>query len=204
MIYHVITPLARYENLNPLVRMLEPHKVSWHVTTDSENLFRIWFPLNWARAYSIDNAKVPPADRCLDSINWLLNHLRLNDDDFYCFLNDDDAYEDGFFEKLSPHQANDVLIVSMKRGDQIPPGTPAHRAHGTNTLVAAPENMRICQVSLEQILIKGRLLKGLRFPVKDCGDGLFIEEVVSKHPVKYVPEANVLFNWFEPGRWNKP
>lgn len=198
--YHVLTPMNRYENLRRLVPHLESQKIIWHVVVDDEVPFHLSFKQPWIYYYRYPNVANEFWARCNSSLNWLLDTLTLPDDDYVCFLNDDDGYEPGFFDKLREHQ-DDVIVTSMKRGNQTPAGVRPERAHGTNTLEAKPENMKVGYVGVEQMFAKAKIMKYVRLPIHIAGDGQMIEYVYTTNPVKFLPEANVLFNYFEPGRW---
>ena len=53
--YHIITPLARYENLNKLITMLEPKNIQWHVITDNDSKFKLQFNRDWIHYYICQN-----------------------------------------------------------------------------------------------------------------------------------------------------
>ncbi len=81
------------------------------------------------------------------------------------------------------------------------------RRHPPDKLVASPDAIKVGGIGLEQILIKGSLLKEkqYRFPLHCWGDGMFIVRVVQENidNTIFCPEINVWFNYFEPGRWDK-
>ena len=210
MKYHVITPLARFENLKPLISMLQPMEIEWHVITDDDNGFSFNFTQNWIHSYVCPNSEKAFWERCNNSINWFLDTQKIEEEDMYCILNDDDGYEPSFFEKLKNIQActhikkdKNVLICSMEREHQIPAGLVWPKDHPATKLWATPSYMRIGWVGIEQIIVKGKIIKNYRLPLEVCGDGYFICKILSKHLPIYVPTANVYFNYFEPGRWNK-
>jgi hypothetical protein len=203
--YHVITPLRRFENLDPLIKMLDPMGILWDVVVDSDLGWFPHFKQSWITTWVCPNEKVEFWNRCNFAINWLLDLNMANPlSECYriCILNDDDAYEPDFFKKVDEHDG-ELIITSMLRGHHIPAGVCPERAHGTNQLVAAPENMHPGQVGVEQAVICGRLLRHARLPYHIMGDGQMIEWLVQNHPATYVPDANVWFNYFEPGRWDK-
>lgn len=200
MKHHVITPLNRFQNYVRLRDMLEPQRVEWHVIVDADQPFRIESGESWIHSYVAENTHQRFFERCNHAINeWLDRHLV--DEDRYAILNDDDAYEPGFFDKVREH-SEDVLIPSMRRGNRTPPGVSPERAHGTNTLVACPENMKVGHIGVEQLIVRGSILKHCRLPLSIAGDGEMICYIAATNPVKYIPDAYVWFNYFEPGRWD--
>ena len=138
-----------------------------------------------------------------------MNHFNGNGqiiaDHRYCILNDDDAYEEGFFEHIDKVQPGWLMVVSMKRGHNIPAGVAAERAHGTDTLEACPANMTVGRVGAEQLISIGEIWQKHQFnPESVSADGERICELLAANPAPmYVPDAFVLFNYLEPGRWNK-
>lgn len=211
--FNVITPLARLENINNLVEMLEKEKIIWHVITDLDLEQQPKFQKEWIRHYICPNIQGTFYEKCNNSINWWIeNHKPLNDE-MYCILNDDDGYQPNFFEKLrnfvkeldSKNMNRDVIMVSMERGHQIPPvhQTGIQRQHPTAKLWAKPENMRPSGVGVEQIILSGKILQKYKIPLEHDGDGKWITAIVRDHSPVYAPHINVWFNYFEPGRWNK-
>jgi hypothetical protein len=122
------------------------------------------------------------------------------DDHRYAILNDDDAYEPGFWDKVRSCK-EEVLIPSMMRGVRTPAGVSPERAHGTNTLVADPANMKVGHIGVEQLIVSGRILKNCRLPLTIAGDGEMICYIAATNPVTYIPDCYVWFNYLEPGRW---
>lgn len=195
----VVTPFARIENKDLLIKVLEG-KCNWIILQASdEPLYN--FP-SWVtvKRYDVTNKN--------NISNRLFNEFiasGLDDDTQYMILNDDDSVEEGFFEKI-PN--DDAVCTSMKRGDIAAP----HMIFGdwpeyyvedcVDILYAKPENMKIGKVGGEQLIIKGKILRNFRYGLNSVGDGEMIMKVVAEHPVTYVPDAYVLFNYFEDGRFS--
>jgi hypothetical protein len=210
--FNVITPFARVENYEKLKDHLRPKNINWHVITDLGHKATdgIGSPEEpWVQHYVCPNNTGPNYwDKCNNSMNWFLNTQKIDDDQWYCFINDDDGYEPNFFDKIATGidkckpNLPEIVIASMKRGDNSPDRPNGHK-HETNTLYARPESMHMGGVGLEQIVVKGRILNlGYRFPLFICGDGMFIMSITHHNPTLYIPDAYVWFNYFEPGRWN--
>lgn len=202
--YNVLTPLYRVENLRKLIPMLEKQDVQWHVIYDQDTPFRIGFDQPWIHSYVCPNNETTFFTRCNYAINWFLNSYPPIEDQRYQILNDDDALEDDFIDKIDLH-AGEVIIPSMERGARTPPGVQPERAHGATKLWAAPENVHIGGVGVEQIIISGRLLNGpppIRLPLHICGDGMMVEWTYKTYGAEFAPECNVLFNFYEKDRWD--
>jgi hypothetical protein len=214
MIYNVITPMNRPENIESMIQMLEPKNIQWHVITDVGSSFKYKFNEEWIHHYECPNfinLDLDHFDRYYNVCNWGLSNITLNPEEMYCFLSDDDAYEPNFFHKIDLSLRNvnwsgiDVIIVSMERGSSIP--WDATTRYPTSKLVAHPDNVVVNNIGGEQFLISGSLLNqnNYRFPLHHQGDGLFIQQIYNENKEKtlFCPEANVWFNYFEPGRWDK-
>jgi hypothetical protein len=203
--YHIVTPFSRPQNFERLREMLRPHSVKWHLLMNDPPGFEVDLSEPWMSANYFQTVK--PAwmmwRKCINRFAEMMDSVPGHpaDDDRYCILADDCAYEPEFFSKIDAIKGP-VVIASLKRGHQIPPGTPPEFSHGTNTLVAAPENMHPFQVSAEQIVLPGRLFRRLNLILHPASDGYMIEAMVHDHGASYAPEAFVWFNYYEPGRWN--
>lgn len=209
--FNVITPLARFENVSPLKEMLENQNVVWHVITDDDAKQTVEFTESWVKHYVCPNKEHVFWERCNNSINWFIETQKINHDEFYCFMNDDDGYNLTFFENLrnyvkdirSKNDFNEVIICSMERGHHIPESAVPPRRHSTEKLFAHPDYMRVGSVGVEQIFLTGRILLENRLPLDVAGDGMMISHIVRKYPTTYCPQLSVLFNYLEPGRWIK-
>lgn len=206
--FNVITPLARFENIEKLINMLENKNVQWHVLIDQgsehPDIVKL-YNKSWIHLYSCPNDGVVFYERCNKSINWFIETQNFNLQEMYCILNDDDGYENDFFSKVQTtieKIKSPVIITSMERGHNIPESAVGCRAHPPTKLWGYPENVRENAIGVEQIVLKGEILKNYRIPLAVSGDGMFIVKVVRDHGAAFCTEANVWFNYFEPGRWN--
>lgn len=220
MIYNVITPLNRVENIEKMISILEPKNVNWHVVTDDtfphNDEFKK-YEKNWIHHYIMKNNKhMYFWERCNAAMNWLLDTMEINNGEMYCFLNDDDAVEPDYFKKITTNLNHikkdkgidfDIIITSMDRGDAIPTDAEAGRRHPPTRLTASVDNLKIGSIGLEQITISGKLLnsKKYKFPLEHAGDGMFILTAIRENTqsVVLMPDVSVWFNYFEPGRWIK-
>jgi hypothetical protein len=207
--FHVITPMARFENIRKLIDNMKHQNIIWHVIIDDDNPKKFEYNEPFIFLHICPNKTVEFWTRCNNSINWFIENYDLKEDDYYGILNDDDAYEETFFDKLrnklenKDENSRDLIIVSMKRGHHIPEGIVACKRHPTNTLLAQPESMFPCRVGVEQFFLKGKYLKKHRLPLTVYGDGELISALAKEYAkqVFYIPDVFVLFNYFEPGRW---
>lgn len=197
----VITPFQRRENIQLLADILKG-KANWIVLVDDESLLNA-FP-EWVTVKKYDK----PRDGICKS-NSLINTFiseGLDKETQYMILCDDDSVEDGFFDKIPDE---DVVCVSMKRGDkevQYVEWIDYEKQQGRwilgiDVLTAAPENMKIGRVGGEQLIIKGKILRDYRYGLSNIGDGQMAARVAEEKKITYMPDAYVLFNYFEDGRY---
>jgi hypothetical protein len=208
--FNVVTSMARFENFDKLKNHLSNFNIQWHIVIDDNLKFDREIDENWISFYSCPNDKGEFYERCHYALNWFVENYAVEDEtNFYCFLNDDDAYEEGFFSKLQEeiqksketNPFSGLAIVSMKRGHNIPMTVEWFRQHQTHTLIANKNNMVEGGVGLEQFIITGKLLKNHRIPLTISGDGSLIVELASKYDPIFIPDLFVLFNYYQPGRW---
>ena len=199
----VLTPFSRLENKDLLIKVLEG-KCNW-IVLQAEGEADYNFP-SWVtvKRYKVEGKGIS---------NQLLNHFfkEAEDETQYVVLCDDDSVEEGFFEKIPDE---DVVCVSMKRNDYVAKHgvvddwatKQGHYEYGMDILYAHPDNMRVARVGGEQLICKGKVLKQFEYSMDDStadipGDFKFIQDVIANYPVTYVPDAYVLFNYFEDGRF---
>lgn len=201
----VVTPFKRKENLPFLIKAFHG-KCHWIVlqATDEEVIdFPDWVDV---RRYDVTNKR--------SISNRLFNEFiahGVEDDTQYILLNDDDSIEEGFFDKIP---SAPVVCVSMKRND-VPnkhivwdnwKSKSCHWEDGIDVLIAHPDNMKVARVGGEQLIVKGYVLRNYRYGIDDSsadmpGDAKFVMNVLEEYEPVYVPDAYVLFNYFEDGRF---
>ncbi len=203
----VITPFSRKENLDLLTKHLEG-KCHWILLKANDE--EIVTPPEWATVYQLKEG----IDRTKGSVsNQLLNSFfnEADDETQYMVLCDDDAVENGFFDKIPDA---DVVCVSMQRNDYPSKhivwddwsSKMGHVEYGVDILYAHPDNMQVARVGGEQLICKGKILKQFKYGMEGSssnlpGDFTFIRDVIQKYTPIYVPDAYVLFNYFEDGRF---
>lgn len=74
----------------------------------------------------------------------------------------------------------------------------------TSTLVACPENVRVCSISTQQSFVKGKIFRGHLFDDEyHYSDGLMaVHHKNDGEQIRYEPDLYALFNYYEPGRWD--
>lgn len=192
----VVTPFQRLENLELLSNVLKD-KCHWILLIDDYETYGKVITNGHFFGQAIYMPK-PPEEVCPS--NWLFNKfidMGLEDETQYVILCDDDSVEEGFFDKIPDE---DVVICSMKRGQRVPANGVGY---GYGDLIASPDNIGIGKVAGEQMILKGKVLSKYRYGLTGIGDGEMVMEVVNNEPlVVFVPDAHVLFNYFEDGRYD--
>jgi hypothetical protein len=136
--------------------------------------------------------------------NYFIKNAEIVDDDYYVTVDDDDMYDAGVFDKIKSMD-DDIVVISMKRGDFIPMGVSEIRKYPTTTLYAHPDNVQTGSISAQQSFIKGKIFKTHLFNEENhCWDGeMAMHHKESGEQIKYEPELYALFNYYEPGRWDR-
>jgi hypothetical protein len=211
---NVITPFSRYHLLPELIPMFEKQNIQWHIICDElkkDELSKILcvdmqcIP-HWLNIYPIDETKLPKQFKWSTKTIEFMKTFRqtIVDDDYYTFFNDDDYYPQGFFDAIRKLD-DDVIMVTLKRGQHIPPDSRV--PHAITDLVAAPGNMKYGFCGPDSYIIKGKVLKQLEIPCTYSWDGVMAESIMKMVEsqglkISYHPELYVKFNYFEKGRWD--
>ena len=197
MNYHVMTPLSRKANLPRLSKMFDgfDQAVAWTLICEDKDTPEV----EPERAEVMLCPAMPEGYGFIGSwkSNYFLDHTTFEPETRYCLLNDDDLYPSDFFDLLDDHH-EDFIIVSMQRGDHQPPGSP----HPGGVLIACPENLRPGYIGGEQIILAGALQKDYRLGHSYEGDWYMLADILAHHKPRYAPEAHVMFNALEEGRWD--
>lgn len=201
---HVCTPISRMQHLRKLAHVLKSQgAASWILLIDQNQSDRIDNFGGWAtiQRYASE-AKTEPG--CVLT-NRYLSAWPFVDDDWYTMICDDDWIPEGFLTRLmsSASPETDLIICSMKRGQN----TPKPGGHPTWDLVASPNSLNYGYIGFEQGTIRGRAIKDYRsknqIGVVEPNEKVLIS-MAKQYNTVYVPDAFVLFNYLEPGRWQEP
>ena len=135
--------------------------------------------------------------------NWWIKNNDIIDEDYYVTVDDDDMYEPDVFDAIK-QMDDDIVIISMKRGKNIPQDVTKIRSYPTSTLHAGESNLKIGSISAQQSFIKGKIFKEHLFNEENhCWDGeIAIHHHESGEQIAYRPDLFALFNYYEPGRWD--
>jgi hypothetical protein len=192
---HIITPLGRPNFFNELRAMLFAQGVC-----------------SWILLGREGKETLPPADGFvvptfidvpegihpgMALVNRFVQQQTFVPGDYYAFHPDDDWYPRGLVTDIALCDAP-LVVVSMPRGHN-----PVNK-YGCSKLVAAPENFKLCHFGFEQVFARGDVMNELRQTVKlEEYNELMMLRAGEKHPPLFRPDLEVLFNWLEPGLWNK-
>lgn len=85
------------------------------------------------------------------------------------------------------------------------PNIPSAENHPVYPLIInIPDDIRVCNIGLGMYIIKGEILKQIRFSnIDKWGDGMMAVELKTRWPNDFIiiPDLFVFGNYFEPGRF---
>jgi hypothetical protein len=193
----VVTPFSRPQNLPALTAMWAKARrgmegqVRWLAICHD---FSAQMPLEgW-----IESPQVWVSDPSWNICYWKCNEgLRrlgdmgvLNREHFIGFLCDDDTYDEGFFAALNKvvDEAAEVIVVGSRRYGGSP-------SSFWGILPAAPENVRPCNIGLEQFFVRGDVMRDFQFENHSWADGRLAERLFARNMdgFRYLTETFV--NW---------
>jgi hypothetical protein len=195
-------PFKRLENKQRLIEAYRPMGIAWHPI-----MFR-------DEVTDFNEAWIYPAVLPMDSRecvavmpgnfkrNWWIVHQEIVDEDYYVTVDDDDMYEPNVFNVVKKMK-DDIVIISLKRGNHIPKNVEPIRRYPIETLYAHPDNIQIGRLSAQQSFVKGRIFREHLFNDGHTWDGVMaIHHRESGEQIAYRPDLFALFNYYEAGRWD--
>jgi len=200
----LVMPFYRQENKDKLIDAYRPMNVILHPIMFQDEVTD--FNESWIEPFiiPIDSSKCQ-AERieCFKRNKFIAGHP-FSDEDYYACVDDDDMYEPGVFGEIKKMD-EDIVIISMKRGNNIPDDIIPTRRYPTTTLIANPEKVCLGEISGQQSFVKGKIFKDHLFNENyHCGDGeMAIHHKESGEQIAYRPDLFALFNYFEPQRWEE-
>lgn len=201
---HVICAFYRKYLLPTHLEYLTPMDIEWIVACDEVDIEP--FKDNnrdWIKPVLVPPLKIP-GDQVYKKFNNCIERIDIIDDDYYCFMGDDDMYEPGFFDAIRQQTAK-VVIVSASRGNNVPRDVPpAAQQAAIPLIMRSLGDIRVCNINLTQYVIKGEILKQIRFNDRTQeDDGYFAEDLVRRFSseIKIIPELFTFINYFQPGRY---
>jgi hypothetical protein len=198
--FNIVMPFSRHHLINELLDWYNHPNVMLHLVVFQDQFknlisdkIKIWI--------------VKPCGKGIDICYYKCNQFKtiapIIDDDYYLFTTDDNALEKNVISEVLKMN-DEVVYISMKRGHNIVPNPSLPFYQSTNTLVAAPENAKRASIAFGQLIFKGHAYKKVQYDdTKHYADGLMGAYVKENLKVRYEPNLYALYNWFEPGRWNK-
>ncbi len=201
---HLVIPFWRKNQKNVLIEAYRPMAVHLHPIMFEDEA------IDWKEPW-VHPVVIPmKADSVKGVIpgnfkrNWFIQNEQIIDNDYYVCADDDDLYEPGVMAEIKKHD-EDIVIISMKRGQSIPGNVTYLRRYCTNTLEAHPDNIQPGQISGQQSFVKGRIYGAHLFDEQSgTWDGeMALHHKESGEQTAYRPDLFALFNYYEPGRWIK-
>lgn len=199
---HLIMPFMRSELKETLIEAYRPMNIILHpiMFMDEYEEFNEW----WINPHYIPmNSKectvmMPGSFKR----NWFIKNYFIEDNDYYVTVDDDDMYEHNVMDAIK-QMDDDIVVISMKRGYQIPKNAIPIRRYPIDTLLADPEYVQIGLISAQQSFVKGSIFKEHLFNEESHNwDGeIAVHHKESGKQITYRPDLFVLFNYYEPERW---
>jgi hypothetical protein len=177
---HVVTPFSRFHLETVLLDHLRPFNIQWHPITNGAQSLVTQEP--WVHSFVYDTPEV--FDICYEKLNGWLSTYPLIDDDYYCFMCDDDGYTLNFFDQLRECTHSVVFVTTRGEGFQM---------------CACPSNSRVGGSGLRSYAVKGTIAKTMRFNEGNhAADGQMTQHLyatVADHVFR--PDMIVDYNMFE-------
>lgn len=202
---HLIMPFSRLKLKDVLTDAYRPMGILLHpIMFDDEAVD--WSHESWIEPLIIPSlstdckAKMPGTYKR----NIWVETQPIIDDDYYVTVDDDDMYEPGVFDKIK-QMDDDIVVISMKRGSFIPEGVPEIRRYPPTLLLAHPDTVQIGAISAQQSFVKGKIFKEYIFneDSHDWDGEIIMHHKATGEQIRYEPNLYALFNFYEPGRWEK-
>jgi hypothetical protein len=194
----------RYNLKDTLIKAYAPMDIIWHVIVFQDEVSDFNEP--WIIPYVIPMNRADCKSKMPQYTmrNWWIQNNEIIDNDYYVTVDDDDMYESGVFDAIKKMD-DDIVIISMKRGDHIPDDAIPIRRYPIDTLLAHPDNIKRGMISSQQSFVKGKIFKKYLFDdTSQFGDGdMAIHHKQDGEQTAYRPDLFALFNFYEPGRWTK-
>jgi hypothetical protein len=203
---HLVIPFYRQENRDKLIEAYRPMNVILHpimFADEVQDFSRGGYQIEPIIIEMESSQCAAERIECYKR-NFFIKFSNIIDDDYYVTVDDDDMYEPNVFDEIRKMN-DDIVIISMKRGYQIPKGIVPERMYRTSTLIAHPDNVEITKISGQQASVKGKIFKEHTFNENFMAwDGeMAVHHKESGEQSAYRPDLFALFNYLEPGRWEK-
>lgn len=191
---HLIMPFSRRHLKDKLIQYYEPMDIIIHQIMYKSEKY-IDFKRKWVKPCIISDK---PSDKSINignhAVNCFIKDHEFTDNDYYIITPDDDMFNSDVFNKIKKMD-NDIIVISMDRGKLT---------SYKQMLYAEQKYMRVGYVGAEQVFIKGKIFKELKYDDTDCcGDGVVIESLKEKYDFRYEPKLFVKFNYFNPKWWTE-
>jgi len=205
---HIVCPFYRIHLIPSLIHYFEPMGIHFYPMVSPElDIFPKdidWIhPVHCKELWRV--SKEIPGESAFRKVNDFADTQEIIDDDYYCFMTDDDMYEPGFFDVVRQQTAK-IIINSVFRGDSIPDSGPEVSRHPPVPMIVNGINdIRPCHnVGLASYVIKGSVFRQGRFSVTDYNDdGHYALRLARNFPndIVFLPDLWMLAAYFQPGRY---
>jgi hypothetical protein len=201
---HLIMPFWRKELQGALTAAYRSMRVTWHPIMFQDEVVQFNEPWILPVVIPMNSSECKAVHPGTFKRNWFIQHHPISDDDYYVTVDDDDMYEPNVMSEIKS-MSDDIVIISMKRGHKIPKEAVHPRRYPIDTLYANPDYVAIAGISGQQSFVKGGIFRQHLFNDNSgTWDGeMAIHHKESGEQIAYRPDLFALFNYYEPGRWEK-
>jgi len=204
MNFHAIMPFYRQRLTEILIKHFESMNLVFHPVCDRIDIQPFKDnKISWIQPLLVRPLQIP-GDQCYRKNDDFIVMADIIDEDYYGFIHDDDMYVPGFIDKIKKQTAK-IIFYSASRGqawataDIGPYNWPP-----VPLIINTIEDVRIANIDMCQVIVKGEILKQVRYGNSSvCSDGEFAEMLKKTWPndILILPEFGVNFNYFQPGRY---
>lgn len=160
---HIITPCARPENLH-VMKSTVPASCSWVIVLDQS--VTVLPNLDGINATVYQSPHTGVAGH--PNRNFALDHLQFSDLDWIYFLDDDNIMHPNWYERVLEFQDEQFNMISWGQ------------VWKNGSLRLAPTLYpRVGTIDMASYMVRGRLMKRLRFAMDYCADGILAEQAAS-------------------------
>jgi len=206
MNFHLLMPFYRKFLINTLMDHLEPMGLIWYPICDHIDI-EPFEDINekWIKPALTPKLKIGQ-ETAYKKVNDCIDRIDVMDSDYYGFIGDDDMYCPGFIDKIKQQTAK-ILIFSCSRGEITPNDSCMYKWPPVDLTITTLGDIRIANIDFCQMIVKGEILRQMRFGERDvCDDGHYAEGLKNQWPddIIILPEIGVNKNYFQPGRYTIP
>lgn len=202
---HLICPFRRTNLIPTLIPYLEKQNSFYYPICSPEDISAFdGINKEWLKPflYTKQQNHIDHSTICFGKCNQFMDNHSFIDGDYYGFVGDDDAHEDGFFDILK-QQTKTIVLCNHYGGDSIPPEGHAHPPG--SRIIESLDDMCVNHIGFGMYFGKGSLIKNMRFEdTTSGGDGYFCEAMRKRlnndDDIVILKDSFYFGNYYQKGR----